>query len=116
MMEMFCMGPDCESAILIRQTATNGALILRIKRDNDWIKEMLYWLARFHDDFVRSGKPPPPNFFWNSTDSAERTRYHQFLERTKQIESNADVLDHIPNRKIQRVVGESSRAMDLFLD
>ena len=116
MMEMFSVGPDCVSAIMVRQTATNGSLVLRIKRDNDWIEEMFYWLTRFHNDYVKSDNPPPPNFFFKSENPEEKKRYLEFLDWTKRVESNVDVLDHIPNKKIQRVFGESSQAMDLFLD
>merc|ERR1712224_925990 len=35
MLEMLCLGEQCKSAIMVRQTATSGSLILRIKRDNE---------------------------------------------------------------------------------
>ena len=62
MMEMLCVGHNCQSAVMIRQSATTGALVLRIKRDDAWIDEMLYWLNRFQTDFVEREVAPPENF------------------------------------------------------
>ena len=59
---------------MVRQTALNGALILRMHRDDDWIEEMLYWLNRFHVDFVNKQQPPPTDFFYNSTDATDQER------------------------------------------
>jgi hypothetical protein len=116
MMEMLCLGETCESAIMVRQTATNGSLILRIHRDNDWIEEMLYWLGRFHRDFVDAENPPPPNFFLQESHPADRERYERFLELTKQIEEKVELLEHVPHRSVQRATAEYPVSMDLFLD
>eukprot|EP00536_Pseudo-nitzschia_multiseries_P002305 jgi/Psemu1/183213/e_gw1.30.228.1 len=132
MMEMLCLGKNCVSAIMVRQTATNGSLILRIKRDDDWIEEMIYWLDRFHKDYVRQGIPPPKNFFLEGSGGSgsigsssdddddnpeDRERYRRFLEFTKRIESdNVELLEHVPNRSVQRAMAMHSVANDLFLD
>jgi hypothetical protein len=63
MMEMKCVGPDCRSAVMVRQTATAGALILRLYRDDEWIDEMYHWLTTFQQEFIDKETPPPPNFF-----------------------------------------------------
>lgn len=112
-LEMFCLGPECKSAVMVRQTATSGALVLRMHRDDDWIEEMIYWLHRFHLDFVDKDKPPPKNFFWNATDSEERSRYRRFVNKTKEIRtSHVDIVGHVLNDEVQRMSGEAS----LFLD
>ena len=118
MMEMLCIGENCVSAIMVRQTATHGSLILRIQRDDDWIEEMMYWLGRFHLDFVQKDVPPPRNFFLESggDDPTDRDRYRKFLERTKQIESQVELLEHVPNRGVQRANARHPVSNDLFLD
>ncbi len=79
-LEMLCLGPTCRSAVMVRQTATKGALILRMRRDDEWIEEMLYWLHKFHSEYVEKGVVPPTNFFWeNKDDEEEQTRYRIFV-------------------------------------
>ena len=115
MMEMYCVGAECQSAVMVRQTATNGALIMRIHRDDEWINEMMYWLNRFQADFVEKQVPPPNDFFWIGDD---KDRYKQFLKRTKDLESRVTVLKLVPNTDIQRVMGNlpPQSVSDLFLD
>jgi hypothetical protein len=116
MMEMLCLGENCESAIMVRQTATHGSLILRIKRNNDWIEEMKYWLDRFYQDFILQESPPPRNFFLEGGDPVDQARYKEFLELTKQVESDVELLEHVPHRSIQRATAKHPVSMDLFLD
>lgn len=116
MMEMLCLGENCESAVMVRQTATSGSLILRVKRNNEWIEEMLYWLGRFHNDFVCHETPPPQNFFLKGDDPADEARYKKFLELTKRVESEVELLEHVPHKSVQRAIAKHSVPMDLFLD
>lgn len=116
MLEMYCVGPECKSAVMVRQSALSGAIVLRIKRDNDWIDEMLFWLKRFQIDHVDADNPPPENVFLHSGSKEDRIRYRKFLDWTKAIESNVEVLSHVPHGKIQRATGKSGAATDLFLD
>ncbi len=112
-LEMLCVGPECESAVMIRQTATAGAIILRMHRDNEWIEEMLYWLHRFQLDFVESKKPPPKNFFWDAPNLNDRARYRRFANKTKEIRnSRVELVARIHNGEIQRMGDHTS----LFLD
>lgn len=105
MMELLCTG--CPSAIMVRQTATAGALVIRLHRDEEYIEELLYWLNRFQNDFVQPGVEPPPNFFWNEP------RYQSFVQQTLNVtERCVEVLDTVPHRDIQRMQGYGS----LFLD
>ena len=125
-MEMMCVGNNCRSVIMVRQTATNGSLIMRMYRDDAWITEMMYWLNRFQNDYVNTGTPPPPNFFFrggtgtrsgnnnnhnkskNDGNTSDHVRYKKFLEWTKNIESKVEILDHLQNDQIQRADDEAS--------
>lgn len=111
-MEMLCVGPECRSAVMVRLTARGGALLLRMKRDDEWIAEMLYWLNRFQTDFVQANKPPPKDFFWNASNRSQRSRYRRFINKTMEVrKNNVEVIGAIPSRDIQR--GDPS---PLFLD
>jgi hypothetical protein len=119
MMEMLCVGDNCKSAIMIRQTATNGSLIMRMKRDDDWIDEMIYWLNRFQTDFVVAGVSPPDNFFLHGTGpnaTADHNRYNKFLHWTKKLESNVEILAHLSNDQVQRADETFIGCNSLFLD
>jgi predicted phage-related endonuclease len=112
-LEMLCLGPECQSAVMVRQTATAGAILLRMHRDDDWIDEMLYWLHRFQQDYVEPKKPPPKNFFWESPNQIDRSRYRRFVNKTNEIRnSRVEVIARIHNDEIQRMGDHSS----LFLD
>jgi len=110
MLEILCLGPACQSAIMVRQTATSGALILRIERDDNWIEEMLYWLQRFQQDYVDAGVEPKPNFFFDSPEDGPR--YRAFLEKTKDLANKVEVVARLPHRSIQR----AGTDYGLFLD
>ena len=111
MMEMLCVGPECRSAVMVRQTANSGALILRMHRDDEWIREMLYWLDRFYVEYVKEETIPLANFFW------ERPRYQEFLKRTvKLLGENVERVALVPHTDIQRVLGDAPGVTPLFLD
>jgi hypothetical protein len=110
MMEMKCVGPECRSAVMVRQSATSGALILRLHRDNAWLEEMMHWLNTFQVEFVDQEIPPPSNFFWQDE------RYRRFVNRTKDLGSSVEVLKDVPHYAIQRMSGQSPNSTSLFLD
>jgi hypothetical protein len=114
MMEMLCSSADCKSAVMVRQTATTGALILRLQRDDDWINEMLYWLQEFQTRHVQAGVPPPSNFFWKDEDGNKNERYRAFVQHTKDVADSVEILHHVPHREIQRMQGPNTTS--LFLD
>ena len=116
MLEMLSLGPQCRSAIMVRQTATKGAVILRLQRDDEWIDEMLYWLNEFVDRFVNQGEPPPPNVFWDGNEHSGGERYRKFVVRTKEISLSAQLVARIPHGDIQRVIGSKRHIIPLFLD
>ncbi len=116
MMEMLCLGENCESAIMVRQTATHGSLVLRIRRNNEWIDEMIYWLERFYCDFVENEEPPPRNFFLEGGDPDDQARYKKFLDLTKHVQDEVELLEHIPHRSVQRATAKLGVSTSLFLD
>lgn len=101
-LEMYCLGEECRSAVMIRQTARHGALIVRMRRDDEWIAEMLYWLNRYQTDFVAQGIPPEENFFWNNP--SDRSRYQEFVQSTKAKSlRDVELVDRVPFEEIQRM-------------
>jgi len=110
-MEMLCLGPECRSAAMVRQTATQGALILRMQRDDEWIDEMLYWLHRFQLDFVERSKPPPTDFFWDG-EREDRSRYRRFVNRTLELRGKVKVVSRIPNEMVQRLEEDAPMFLD----
>ena len=117
MMEMLSMGPQCRSAVMVRQTATTGAVILRLHRDDQWISEMLYWLNRFMSDFVHKSELPPQNFFWNNTGcNGGGERYRSFISRTKKLSESVELIDFVSHGSIQRVVSADQQHIPLFFD
>ena len=115
MMEMLCVGDACTSAIMVRQTATKGAILLRLKRDDEWIREMKYYLGKFQQHFVETNKIPYDNFFWNDDSDS---RYRKFLESTKQLSEAVEQVAFIEHQRIQRMVLERGVGgeVPLFLD
>jgi len=112
-MEMLCLGPKCKSAVMIRQSATKGSLVLRMHRDDEWIKEMLYWLGKFQIDYVEKDVPPPRDFFWdNPRNKEDQSRYRRFISATQRLnKEKVEVVAHIPSDEIQR-----APEAPLFLD
>jgi hypothetical protein len=114
MLEMLALGSECKSAIMVRQTATIGAIILRIHRDEEWIAEMIYWLEKFYNNYVKKNVVPPKNAFWNYGNDSKR--YKDFVLKTKYISENVELVAHVPHKSIQRVLGDQGVKLPLFLD
>ena len=114
-LEMLCLGPHCTSAVMVRQTATQGAIILRMKRDEKWINEMMHFLNRFQTEFVVKESPPSYNFFWDNPDDLdEQARYRRFVNQTAQLRNSVEHVATIPNDEIQRVEGSAPFFLDGF--
>jgi hypothetical protein len=110
-LEMLCLGAKCQSAVMVRQTATQGAYIIRMHRDDDWIQEMLYFLHLFQRDYVEQNIKPPTDFFWHGQeDIAITKRYRRFVNRTAQLKGH--IVAYIPHNEIQRVNGPSPFFLD----
>eukprot|EP00977_Amphora_coffeiformis_P005724 scaffold1211_cov169-Amphora_coffeaeformis.AAC.23 len=108
-LEMYCLGPQCQSAVMVRQTATQGAVLLRMMRDDEWIEEMLYFLHRFQKEYVEAQKAPRSDFFWQG---AESSRYRRFVHRTIKVRDSVTFVARLPNEAVQR----GSALAPFFLD
>jgi hypothetical protein len=111
MLEMLCTG--CSSAIMVRQTATNGAWIIRLRRDDTWIQEMIYYLREFQNNYVTPQQPPPENMFW------EQERYRAFVQHTVNLANSVELVSYVPHYKIQRTLGTTTKTksfLSLYLD
>jgi hypothetical protein len=109
MMEMLCT--NTSSAVMVRQTATNGALLLRVHRNEEWIQEMIFWLHQFQIQYVLPSQPPPINFFSNNP------RYRSFLHHTcRLVKTSVEVIAHLDHKDIQRCHATTTADASLFLD
>jgi hypothetical protein len=122
MMEMFCLGGDaksksvCTSSIMVRQTGSKGAIILRLRLDEPWVNEMKYFLGEFKKRYVDADIIPPDDFFFSDDDAS---RYEQFLHRTKELSESVEQVAHVPHGRIQRMVMSkwaSYESPPMFLD
>jgi hypothetical protein len=110
MLEMFCGGADCRSAVLCVLSATRGAQLYRLHRDDKYIENMFFWLQKFYTLHVLArggkGQSPKQNFFQG------QNGYNIFLDRTVAIASNAELIASIPQKEIQR----SDENIEFFFD
>lgn len=95
-LEILCLGPQCRAANFMSCSATRGINVLRVARDDDYIRRMLSLVDVFHRKYVQTATPPPPNF------AAEFPDYMQFLEETKRVAKSAKMVAHIPPEAVQR--------------
>ena len=101
---------------MIRQTATRGAIVLRLHRDEEWLTEMIHFLGKFKARYVDGDIVPPDNFFW---DDEESSRYKNFLEKTKELSKCVEQVASIDHGRIQRMVMDRHANYEtppLFLD
>jgi len=96
MLEILCAGPTCTGALLIQLSATSGAQIYRVERDNEYITLMLEWLKIFYVTYVTQKKEPKEDFHISNE------KYLEFLKATKKISDNCKVVSVIPQDSIQR--------------
>uniref|UniRef100_A0A7S1CZY4 Uncharacterized protein n=1 Tax=Cyclophora tenuis TaxID=216820 RepID=A0A7S1CZY4_CYCTE len=115
MLEMMCVGPECRSAIMVRQTGLNGALIIRIHRDDAWLEEMIFWLGRFQSEFADKECLPHENFFWDDEEYGDR--YRAFVQQTKELQhQRVEFVDKVNHKEIQRANWAEFKCGSLFLD
>ena len=58
MMHIYNLGPTCGSCLFVRQTATKGASIVRVKRNDEWIRTSFKYITRFKREYADEGKYP----------------------------------------------------------
>jgi hypothetical protein len=107
-LHMLCLGPSCRSCLFMSCSATRGANLFRVPRDDALMDAILHFVARFAREHGGAGAPPPPaDFFWAEPE------YQALLEALKAVSSSVERVEHIPNERIQR---GGARGERLFFD
>jgi hypothetical protein len=91
MLEMFAVGPTCMAGYLVSCSATKGVVVIKVQRDNAYIRLMLLLLSKFCAKYVSTGLEPPADFFCGDPD------YSAFLNASDRISNAAKpevVIDH----------------------
>lgn len=101
MMEMFCAGSCCHSALVII-FYVDGCKIFRLARDDTYIAEMLYFISEYyrgnHKRPRNKLRPPEPNFFQPQGNA----RYSNFLTRSLEISQQAVLIHELQGSEVQR--------------
>jgi hypothetical protein len=121
-LHILCAGPSCTGAVLVSLSATKGATLYRVKRDDEFIFQMLSWIRLFHVTFVlgrtispdgalgaeaaSQPRPPEEGFFEGLPG------YQPFLDSVLAMAERATVLTHVSNGDVQR----SPKNGQFFLD
>jgi hypothetical protein len=95
-LEMLCVGPHCQSAVFVRLTATRGASVMRVARDDAYISSMLRRFLAFALRFLQGGEDLRANF----GDDDETTP--AFLQHTLRVSASAESLGRIAHEEVQR--------------
>jgi hypothetical protein len=61
-LHVLCMGEKCSSALFMSSSATRGANIFRVRRDDAVMNAMVLFIARFNARHGSGHPPPDPNF------------------------------------------------------
>eukprot|EP00924_Labyrinthula_sp_SR-Ha-C_P005222 augustus_masked-scaffold_1-processed-gene-24.10-mRNA-1 protein AED:1.00 eAED:1.00 QI:0/-1/0/0/-1/1/1/0/379 len=61
-LEIFCAGFKCDSAIYVRLTQNAGAKLCKVKRDDNFIVNMLQQILNFYRVYVIQGRVPKSNW------------------------------------------------------
>lgn len=95
-MEILCAGPYCDGCNFVTLSATKGARVFFVPRNDEYIGLMLRLVSRFHSQYVKGRKHPALNF------AARDREYNKFLDLTLQIASAAKVRADVPQAAVQR--------------
>jgi len=117
-LEMFCVGKECKSCVFYRQTATKGGVMVRVERDDIWLRECFFFSDLFYDRYVVSdcgeglNNVPPENFFFDDKDEEIKARHRRFVSMTKDGEIKH--VATIKHRDIQRCRQDDPLFLDNF--
>eukprot|EP00041_Stephanoeca_diplocostata_P020270 m.451193 g.451193 ORF g.451193 m.451193 type:complete len:508 (+) comp21523_c0_seq3:114-1637(+) len=105
-LHMLCT--NAPSAIFMSCSATKGANIVRIHRNDDLLQTMLHYLNQFAASYADSTSPawPPEDFFWQ--DEGYRDMLNRFITASR---TTVEVVAHVANDDVQRNLPEP-----MFLD
>ena len=96
MLHIYNIGPECGSCLFVRQTATKGATVVRVRRNDEWLKECFHYISEFKARFVDEGARLKQDFFF------EEERYQRFLDLTMEIAKNVENVGFVEHRDVQR--------------
>ena len=95
-LEIFCCGPHCQSAVFVRLTATRGASVVRVQRDDAYIASMLRRFLGFASRFLHGGENLEANF------GDDDETMPAFLQHTLRVSASAEPLGRIAHEEVQR--------------
>ena len=98
--EMLCTGTH--TCVYVSLSATRGATIFRVHRNEEFIALMMVLLRRFFDEFVYTQTEPPENFF------SHLPEHVRLVELTASIAQGAVVESCLDHEQVQRPDGPSS--------
>lgn len=98
--EMLCSGKECISSVFCSLSATRGASLFQLKRDDRYISDMLKLIRQFHRRYVLT-RFQPPSDFWH-IESPSDVDYDGFLKRTLELAKEAKTLYRVHHDDVQR--------------
>lgn len=92
------LGPSCTGAVLVSLSATKGATLFRVKRNDEFIFQMMTWIQKFHKKYILNNSKiiPTENYFLKDQG------YLEFLDLTMKICAESKIIANIDNSDIQR--------------
>jgi hypothetical protein len=81
-LQLHMLATGLQSALFVSRTSRNGTRIFRMTRDDDYCKDMLALVSRFHREFVCACTRPP------LAPLAKMPRWERFCKRTEALSMN----------------------------
>ena len=97
-LEILCAGAHCTGANLVSLSATRGAHVFYVPRDDAYLALMLRLVAALYQTHVQSRRAPPSS----ANFGAAHPEYAHFLERTLAIANAAMLRAAVPHEAVQR--------------
>jgi hypothetical protein len=94
--EAYCLGPHCTGTNFVSLSATRGARIFWVPRDDAYIARMLAFVAHFQANYVEARTTPPRDFH------AGDAKHAALLAATLAIAAAARVRADVPDASVQR--------------
>jgi hypothetical protein len=94
-----CLGEGevCTSALFMSASATRGAHLFRLRRDEALMRAVVTHVARFAHMYGHGQPPPPEDYFWGSPG------YEELLEQmVRASKEHVELVARIPNSHVQR--------------
>ena len=106
MLEVLCLGPFCIGTYFVSMSATRGCNIFFLKRDDKYISELLRIVSILYKKFVlnidSNSEMPVLNFGHEIFKSKDDVDYIEFLHWTRRIALSAELVEAVPESKMQR--------------